>query len=146
MRRNTLVQSIPCDQVGRLSILGVMENTVTFLAVGLRAWGNLKKHLDVTPGIKNSVVTEPIGENTTTVVFQCDIGGKLRNPRGLLKSVRRRLNGAMTREFLDISEIDNEISQEEETCWQCHLHLSQCCCDDQQDIPDPREIYPRNDG
>ena len=140
--RNTLA-SIPCDDSGRIHIMGVEEGTVTFLAVGLRITGNLKKHLDVASGIKCSIVTTtPI--NTMTAVFQCDIKGEVRNPRGLLKSVRSRLHGAIVRAHRDDWE-DSEISTyDADKCMGCERMFWECDCS--QDIPDPCEIYPRNDG
>lgn len=57
-----------------------------------------------------------------------------------LVTKKKKMNRQGVDNFADIRIIDED---DEETCWQCQLPMSQCCCGEDNS----REtVYPRNDG
>jgi hypothetical protein len=103
MKPNTQkLWSVPCDKEGRLTLVGVVGTTATFMAENLRLVDAevfkqcLFEGLDMElNGNSSIIVTFPLNNPRgllTSVVFQCDFQGELRNPRGLLKCIRTQLH------------------------------------------------------
>lgn len=96
MKPNTQ-RSIPCDQIGTLSLVGFADQVATFVAIDLHILepAVLQKHME-NSGFKFIVVTDSVGgAKKTTIVFSRSVAGELRNPKGLLKSVRNKLHKAI---------------------------------------------------
>jgi hypothetical protein len=99
MKPNTQKLSVPCDHVGTLSLVGYSGQTATFVATDLQVLepSMLQKHME-NADMKVIVVTDSVNKyRETTVIFQRDFVGKLRNPKGLLKFVRNALHKAMNK-------------------------------------------------
>lgn len=102
---------VPCDQIGSLSLVGVVDQTATFIATGIIVFGDLEKHLNATPKIKNYTITHPVKGTERidgaeiVIIFECGFTGTLRNPKGFLKSIRHLLNGILYRTNAECEEL-----------------------------------------
>lgn len=140
--------SVPCDQVGRLVLIGVLERTATLMAFDLRILDPavFKRHMDAK--FKSVVVTEPV-DNTrkvTSVIFQCDFMGRLRNPRGFLKALRRKLQRVISSAERDAMHVDDlvepidewedsvlDAESDEDICPDCGQCYDKCQCEEDHD-------------
>lgn len=108
---------VPCDRLGKLSLVGITGQTATFMATGIIILGDVndaKKCIETPPKIKGCIVAEPIQGTKRAygteiiIVFQSDFDGVLRNPKGFLKSIRHLLNGILYRANTEYSLHDAE--------------------------------------
>lgn len=88
--------TVPCGQKGTLTLLGIEGTIALFVATNLEIVGNAKKHADVIFGTTSTVeLMHPDDYGHGSLVFQYDIGGPVRNQKGLLVSVRNKLQTAL---------------------------------------------------
>jgi hypothetical protein len=133
--------SVPCDQVGSLTLLGTLGQVATFMADNLRILDPQVFQRCMDAKFSHVVVTEPVNNyrKITLVIFQREFSGDLRNPLGLLKSARSKLHRVINTqeaECLDDREdrhSENLFEDEPDVCPTCGEEFNSsgtCLCDE----------------
>ena len=95
---------------GTLAIIGKNQHSVVLMASNVMFPG-----ADISKFARNEIHTTLIGESSTTLIFERNQQGELRNPQKFLKSIRNKLTKAILaaeQEFAnEMNDLEHQMSK-----------------------------------